>query len=89
MVAKKTGDGASVNASDTRDAVAFAPLGEGFHSEVMRVFLREVGDDDGGALDALRFKIDTNVVAVDWGFVGRHAVVADEGCSEHKDLPTV
>ena len=89
LIAQEASDGTSVHAGDTWHTVALAPLGEGFDGEVMGKLFGDICNDDRRALDALRFEVDTDVVAIDWCLVVGNSVVADERCCKNEDLSPV
>lgn len=90
-VSEESRDGSGVNAGDSRNAVAVAPLVEGLDSLVVRVLLSQVGNDDSSALDTVRFEHDGRSVGreVLGGKVVGNSVVSDEGRREDEELGAV
>lgn len=89
VVAEEGGDGASVDSGDSRDSMAIAPLVERLDSLVVRVALREVTDNDSGALHSVRLENDGRAIGLGDGRVVGDSVVADEGGGEDDELRAV
>lgn len=87
LVPQQAGDGPSVDTSNTGDIVSLTPLVKTLHGLVVAVLEGNVGNDNTGTLNLLRFKErDTRELRRD---VGRDTVVANHRGGEDKDLTEI
>lgn len=87
LVPQQAGDSPSVDTSDTRDIVSLTPLVKTFNSLVVAVLEGNIGHDNTGTLNLLRFK-ERDTRELRRG-VGRDTVVTNHRRGEDEDLTKV
>lgn len=88
LVSEERSDGSSVDTRDTWHIVPSTPLVQRFHSLVVRVFQRHIGNNHTGTLDSLRLE-EWYSRSIRQRLVGRYTVVTNHRRSEDQNLTEV
>ena len=78
VISEESRDGSSIDSGDSWHTVTVTPLVKTLDGEVVGVSLREISDDDSGALDSVTLKERWRSVEFAVGVVVRYTVVSDQ-----------